>query len=204
MYISLQECIIDPITIKYANGNEDFIRDGSSNGLKLIDFWAWAYSDCINNTNRGVLAEFLVATALGIDLHKPRDAWAKYDITYRGVGVEVKSAGYHQRWYQKKMSKISFNVPTTRAWDEKTNKQDAESKRQAFIYILCLLAEKKRDIVNPLNINQWLFWVIPTNFFDARQRSQHSITYNSLVKEVGEPVSFDEIKPLADNLIKSA
>ena len=139
----MQESIIDPITIKYADGNEDFTRDGSSSGLKLIDFWAWAYSDCINNTTRGVLAEFLVAAALGIDLRKPRDAWAKYDITYRGVGVEVKSAGYHQRWYQKKMSNISFNVPTTRAWDEETNKQETKSKRQAFIYILCFLAEKK-------------------------------------------------------------
>lgn len=195
---------MDPIKIKYSDGNEDFILNGSISGFKLIDFWSWAYSDFVNNTTRGVMAEFLVAAALGINLRKPRDAWAKFDINYRDVGVEVKSASYHQRWYQKRMSNINFNVPATRAWDEKTNIQDTESKRQAFMYVLCLLSEKDRERVNPLIIDQWKFWIVPTIFFDTRQRSQHSITYNSLVSEVGNPVSFNEIKSLADSLIDSA
>ncbi len=192
---------MDPIKIEYATGQEHFIQERAEISLKLLDFWAWAYSDCINNTTRGVLAEFLVAAALGIDLRRPRDTWAKFDLTYREKGIEVKSASYHQRWHQEKMSNVSYNVPSTLAWDEKTNIFDTEATRQAFMYVLCLLSEKRRDKVNPLDIDQWVFWVIPTSFFDERARSQHSITYNSLIREIGEPVRFAEIRSKADVLI---
>ena len=101
------------------------------------------------------------------------------------------------------MSIISYNVPSTKAWDENTNIQEKDSKRQASFYVLCLLNEKTRELVNPLNIDQWRFWVIATQFFDKRKRSQKSITYNSLIEEVGESISFKEIKPSADKLIKS-
>ncbi|UCE99369.1 MAG: hypothetical protein JSV82_09450 [Planctomycetota bacterium] len=192
---------MEPIKIKYAAGEEPFIQSGSVSSIKLLDFWAWAYSDCINNTTRGILAEFLVAMALGIDLHKPRDAWAKFDLVYRDKGIEVKSASYHQRWHQEKMSNISFTIPATKAWEEETGFLDTEAKRQAFIYVLCLLSEKTRALVNPLDIDQWVFWVIPTRFFNERKRSQHSITYSSLIKEVGQPVTFAEIRPKVDYLI---
>jgi hypothetical protein len=192
---------LDPIKIKYATGDESFIHNGVLTNIKLLDFWAWAYSDCINNTTRGILAEFLVAMALGIDLHKPRDAWAKFDLTYRGKGIEVKSSSYHQRWHQEKMSNISFTIPATKAWEEETNILETEAKRQAFMYVLCLLSEKTRNLVNPLDIDQWLFWVIPTRFLNERKKSQHSITFNSLIKEVGQPVIFNEIKMKVDCLI---
>ena len=134
-------------------------------------------------------------------MRRPRDAWAKFDLTYREKGIEVKSASYHQRWHQEKMSNVSYNVPSTLAWDETTNIFDTEATRQAFMYVLCLLSEKRRDIVNPLDIDQWVFWVIPTSFFDERARSQHSITYNSLIREIGEPVRFAEIRSKVDDLI---
>lgn len=192
---------MDPIRISLATGEEPFLRNGTANGLKLLDFWAWAYSDYVDNAARGVLAEFLVAAALGLDLRKPREGWARFDLTYRNVGVEVKSASYHQRWHQKRMSAISYKIPATRGWDEATNIQEKEAKRQAFMYVLCLLSEKQREKVDPLNVDQWLFWAVPTRFFNERARSQHSITYNSLIREVGAPVPYGEIRPLADRLI---
>ena len=192
---------MDPINTKYATGDERFKLMESDSDLCLLDFWAWAYSDCMTNTHRGVLAEFLVAAALGIDLKQPREAWAKFDLTYRGKGVEVKSASYHQSWFQKKMSKINFVIPQTRAWDAKTNQMDSEAKRQALFYVLCLLSEQDRDSVDPLDIDQWKFWVVPARFLNERKRSQHSISYNSLIKEVGQPVCFGEIQAEADKLI---
>ncbi|MHC4616924.1 MAG: hypothetical protein ACYTEQ_04130 [Planctomycetota bacterium] len=39
---------------------------GGLSGLTLGDFWSWAYSDVLNNRNRSILAEFLVASALGL------------------------------------------------------------------------------------------------------------------------------------------
>jgi len=40
--------------------------NAGSDVYTLRDFWAWAYSDLIGNTERGRLAEFIVAMALGI------------------------------------------------------------------------------------------------------------------------------------------
>ena len=45
------------------NGNEPFTLHGSDTSIMLQDFWRWAYSDLLNNTHRGVLAEFLVHSA---------------------------------------------------------------------------------------------------------------------------------------------
>ena len=192
---------MDPIPINYTKGNNSFILNGKSSKYTLLDFWAWAFSDVITNTTRGLVAEFIIATALGIDIRKPRDGWSKFDLKYKNRGIEVKSASYHQRWYQKHLSKISFNVPKRRGWDASTNKLDPESKRQADIYVLCLLAEQNRDKVNPIDIDQWEFWVVDTAFFDNRVRSQHSITYKSLCKEIGRPIIYDQLKKAIDRLI---
>ena len=148
-----------------------------------------------------MVAEFIIATALGIDIRKPRDGWASFDLTYRGCGIEVKSASYHQRWHQEQMSKISFNVSKHKGYDANTNKMDQESRRHADIYVLSLLAEKDRDKVNPLDMDQWRFWVADASFFDGRGRSQHSITYNSLIKEIGEPIFYGRLKIAIDNCI---
>lgn len=192
---------MDPIPVKYCRGEEPFSMEGCALPLALVDFWAWAYSDVLSNTERGVLAEFLVAAALGIDLKTPRSAWSKFDLLYRDKGIEVKSASYHQRWHQERMSNIAFNIPARRAWDEGTNVQDKDPKRHAFLYILCLLAEQERTLVNPLNLDQWRFWVVPTRFFDERKRSQHSITLASLLRERGDSIPFNEIKSNVNTLI---
>ncbi len=54
-----------PIQIQFKSSDEPFSLHGKPSGATLGDFWSWAYSDCINNTTRGVLAEFVVAKALG-------------------------------------------------------------------------------------------------------------------------------------------
>lgn len=199
--VAIRICIVDPIPITYASATQPFHRSGAASNLTILDFWAWAYSDCINNTTRGVLAEFLVAAALNLNLKLPRDAWAKFDLTYRSHPLEVKSASYHQRWHQDKLSSINFSVRKTRAWDSDTNRQADTAKRQAFAYVLCLLAEKQRENVDPLDLDQWRFWAISTAFFDDRARSQHSITYNSLCREIGDPVTFSDLRKSVDALI---
>jgi len=138
---------------------------------------------------------------LGIDIERPRGDWSIFDLKYRDCGIEVKSASYHQRWHQDGLSRISFGVSKRKGWDANTNKSDQVSKRHADIYVLSLLAEKDRDKVNPLNMDQWRFWVVSTSFLDRRRRSQDSITYNSLIKEVGEPISYGKLKIAVDNCI---
>jgi len=62
--------------------------------------------------------------------------WDSFDLTTpAGLKIEVKSAAYIQSWPQKKLSMIIFQIRKTRSWDEQTNIQSMESKRQADVYV---------------------------------------------------------------------
>ena len=77
-------------------GNEAIRFQDQDTGLRLRDFWSWAYSDLLDNTLRGSFSEFLVAAALGIDLSNPRVNWDPWDVTFpteRGeLHIEVRAA----------------------------------------------------------------------------------------------------------------
>jgi hypothetical protein len=148
----------------------------------------------LNNTLRGVLAEFLVATGLGISTRDVRDSWGAFDLqTTDGIKIEVKSAAYLQSWAQKGPSSIILRVPRTRAWSPDTNELEAESRRQADVYVFALLTHQDKETIDPLNVAQWQFYVLSRAVLDGRQRSQHSITLRTLEKLSGGPVSFSEL-----------
>ncbi len=175
-------------------GNETFRFGDKLQPFDVHDFWAWAVSDLISNATRGVLAEYIVAKACGVDTTKPRDEWAPVDlVTSDGISVEVKSAAYVQSWYQDKYSKISLGIRRTRKWDPDTSKYTGEPHRSASVYVFALLAHKHQSTINPLNLDQWEFYVLPTCVLDARERSQHSITLPSLKRLNAGPYSFVEL-----------
>jgi len=177
------------------SGDEPLHSDGRSFGFTLLDFWRWSSSDLVSNATRGVLAEFIVASALGIALDSVRDEWMAFDLTTpEGITVEVKSAAYIQSWTQRSFSSIVFRVPKTRAWTADTNVQEKEPRRQAQVYVFALLAHRNKSSIDPLNIDQWHFYVVPTSILDARTRSQHSITLSSLEALAGAAVSYDELR----------
>ena len=187
------------IEITKHSGEEKF-RDGSNNlDFNLLSFWQWSSSDVVSNYTRGILAEYMVGKALGcIKDDDVRDEGRAYDLdTQAGVRIEVKSAAYVQSWKQSRLSKISFNVPKTFGWDRETNKFDTGKKRQADVYVFALLFHKDKETVNPLDISQWEFFVLPTIVLDERERSQHSITLPSL-KKLTDSVSFFELGQAVD------
>ena len=49
---------------------------------KLSDYWSWAHSDLLGNTERGIFAEYLVSCALNIQ-SEPRVEWQKFDLLYK-------------------------------------------------------------------------------------------------------------------------
>ena len=55
-------------------------------GATVGDFWAWAYSDILTNTSRGIFAEFLVGKALGVVEGVRPTGWNDFDLSYDGVG----------------------------------------------------------------------------------------------------------------------
>ncbi|MBK9250286.1 MAG: hypothetical protein IPM69_19795 [Ignavibacteria bacterium] len=65
-------------TIK--TGNEQLFDNSKQLGFSLFDFWRWSVSDILSNATRGRFAEFIVATATGIDMTAVRDEWGAYDL----------------------------------------------------------------------------------------------------------------------------
>ena len=119
--------------------------------LDKQEFQAWAYDGLLTNTSRGVLAEYIVAKALGISDTK-RVEWDQYDLEVDGVGVEVKSAAYVQTWEQARMSEVAFGVRTAKGWDARTNTSAATATRSADVYVFCLLEGEDRDHIDPLEL----------------------------------------------------
>ena len=164
-------------------GKETVSYHGKNTRYTLLDFWRWSVSDILSNATRGRFAEFIVGTAIGLDPKSLREEWSAYDLTTNeGIKIEVKSASYIQSWNQTELSNISFSIKPTRYWESETNLQCGEPKRHADVYIFCLLKHQNKLTVDPLKMEQWDFYILPTYRLDNYKRSQSSITINSLKK----------------------
>jgi len=152
----------------------------------------------LGNALRGVLAEFIIASAVGV-LEKPREEWDAYDLmTKNGLKIEVKSSSYLQSWEQAKLSKIIFGIQPTTAWGN-DNKRSQEAKRQADIYVFCVLSHKEKATVNPLDLSQWDFYILQTAVLNEQKPNQKTITLSSLLQLNPEIVKYDRL----DNIINS-
>lgn len=174
-------------------GHEKFHVGTLECEFDLLDFWRWSVSDLVSNTWRGVVAEYIVARSLGV-AEGVRNDWAPFDLeTHDGVKVEVKSAAHVQSWKQEKHSTIQFGVGKGRAWDAETNRLGEEVRRHADVYVFALLHHKDRQSIDPMDLAQWEFYVVPTKALNERERSQHSITLPSLLK-LAKAVAFEDLR----------
>ncbi len=186
------------------HGGEQFHANNGNLGFSIKDFWIWSASDLMNNVTRGHLAEFIVAKAIGA-AEGVRNEWATYDLTTpNGTKVEVKSAAYLQSWLQDDYSTIQFSIRKTKALDWEKGGYRGKPKRHADVYVFALLAYKNENVikdketVNPLELNQWEFFVVPTSALNKYPRSEVSITLNSLKTLSGGAVDYFH---LADKII---
>ena len=182
------------IQAKPKTGNEFLTYNGEKTEYNLLAFWSWSVSDILSNATRGRFAEFVVGTAVGLDPKNLRDEWDAYDLkTDNGIKIEVKSAAYIQTWNQKKISTISFSIKTAKFWDSETFFEDLQPRRHADVYVFCHLKHLDQETIDPLKMEQWDFYVLPTFKLDKYERSQSSITLNSL-KRLTEPIKYSELK----------
>lgn len=163
------------------------------------DFYEWAYSDLLINNQRGHLAEFIVAKALNIDSQK-RLEWDPYDLKYNDIKIEIKSCAYIQAWKQKQFSKIAFDIAPTRLYDYEYECYSNECKRQSDIYCFCLLKHKDRKTINPLDTDQWEFYIVTTEFLNFHFGDQKKISLSKLLKNNVKSVKYQEIKLFIDNI----
>lgn len=184
---------------KRKSGSEPFHDGGHPVGGTLLEFWQWSASDLVSNATRGVLAEYIVALALGGAWEPVRREWDAYDLKLaNGTKIEVKSAAYVQAWKQARPSTIIFQVGKRRWWDAETGMSSDEAARHADIYVFALLRHEDRDTLDPLNVAQWEFYVLPTRVLNERTRSQHSITLPSLRELSGGPRTFEQLRNAVD------
>ena len=187
------------VTFVRKNGSEHITENNKKLDFSLLDFWQWSGSDLVNNALRGKLAEFIVKKALRIT-GGIRIEWDAYDLEYKDKKIEVKSSAFIQSWDQKCHSKISFGVQPTHLWIDNGNYAD-DIYRQSDIYVFCVLSHKDRKTIDPLNLDQWEFYVIRTHSLNSKIGNQKTITLSSLKQLEPLHTSFDDLKKVIDSII---
>lgn len=170
---------------KLLAGSEQFISENGNAVADVSDFWRWSGSNLLDNTYRGMLAEFLVARALNLD-SIARSEWGLYDLLYGNTKIEVKSSAYIQSWEQEQIYSPRFDIHAPSA-----------GKRPSDVYVFSLLNEKNRDSVNPLDLNQWDFYIVKTPVIDDTFDSQKSVAL-SIIEPIAMCVKFCGIKQAVD------
>lgn len=176
-------------------GNESFSINDTSLNISLLDFWRWSVSDLLSNASRGILAEFIVASALGIDTNQVRDEWQAHDLTTDdGIKIEVKSAAYIQSWAQKDYSKISFSIKESHTWESETNILSQASQRQSDVYVFALLHHKDQSTIDPLKLEQWTFYVVPTSKLNEYFGQQKTVSLKMIERLPISALRYSQIK----------
>ena len=140
-------------------------------GKTVSDYWSWAYSDVMENVQRAIYAEFLVACALEVS-DDVRIGWRSYDLRYRQQRGEVKSAAYVQSWVTTRPSRISFGVGKRLEMDDITAAFGPTSARYADVWVFALFEPERHhvgDVVDPI---LWRFYVIHRTALEARVGDQ--------------------------------
>ncbi len=165
----------------------------------LGDFWSWAYSDVLNNRNRGIFAEFMVVKLLGAK-DETRIEWDNCDVEYDKKNIEVKCSSSIQSWDQDKYSNIIFNISEKHVWDKSSDKRTSTKRRYSDLYIFCLLKEKDYKIIEVLDLDQWEFFVIGTDILNNTFHEQKTLSLNK-IKKITNSVSYRDLKKEVDKLI---
>lgn len=181
--------------MKVLTGDEHLKFDGMPINRLLSDFWKWNSSDLLNNTMRGAFAEFIVATALDLDLTTTHIDWESYDLRHNDKMIEVKCSAYLQSWHPiskpDKVSKIIFSISPAYEWLPNEARYNYENyKRHSNVYVFCHYTCKERSPENPLELKNWDFYVLATYKIDSIFGAQRTISLSTLINR-GKPTKCD-------------
>lgn len=200
--ISMNDYGLRKVSRKFAE--EPFRENGVPVGVKLLDFWQWSSSDLLSNTLRGRLAEFLVASALGV-ADGTRVEWDAIDVVSpSGIKVEVKSSAYLQSW-RAKPSRITcrFDIQPRLAWDWDTNNfTSSNPARWSDVYVFCLLEHQDSDSVDPTNLDQWRFFVLSSKELDAKLGNQKTLSLVTLKSLNAKEVAYSALATGIESVAK--
>ena len=184
-----------PLAARFLIGDEPFRGLGATAEVSLSDYWRWSASCLMDNTARGLLAEFLVAMGLkGCVRDQPRVEWDAYDfVTSTGgqeITIEVKSSSKVQTWKQKRYSALQFGIAPSVKWDPETGEYTNEATR-ADIYVFCVLSQTKiGGHAAALDVDNWLFRVARS----SELPNQRTVVWERLADAAGAPCGFKDLR----------
>lgn len=181
------------------SGEKNFSDNGKELPFKLKDFWRWYASNLLNAPLRGAVAEYIVAKALG-DTEPYRNVWAPCDLMYNGVPIEIKSSAYLQAHENELLSRVSFSIDRHKHY---VQAEDAvEYKHHSSIYVFCLYGCKERAEADPMRMEQWIFYIVPTSVIEEKLGDQHTLSFRSLLKLQPVIATYDNLKSEIDKLCR--
>ncbi|MCP4154603.1 MAG: hypothetical protein GY757_43165 [bacterium] len=86
-------------------------------------------------------------------------------------------------------------------WDATTNISTERKCRHADVYVFCLLDHKVQAAVDPLNMNQWRFYILPTVMLDKKVGNQKTIRLNPLLKLEPLEAKYGEISKAINKVL---
>ena len=161
---------------------------------QLETFRSWALGNLVENRSRGLFAEWLVGTALGV-AGKERLEWDEADLRYRDRLIEVKASGRGQAWPQDKPSTPTFDIKQrTRSWNAQTNtiEEFDQPRRVADLYVFCLHQSYPANNDNVADLDEWTFWIVSTETIDTELGDQKTIGLSRL-EQFSDSVSWGEL-----------
>lgn len=179
-------------------GSETFKFAGQPVGFSVIDFWRFQFSNIWDIQDQ--IAEFIVAKALGQTEPYNKNGWTLWDINYRGQRIEVKETAYYHSWRNdgKFPSQRTFSI--NKAYTIYKKSESGPKCRQSDIYVFCLNTGETKESSNPLLLDNWRFWVVPTETINCACGDHKTISLGRLQKLANSKngVGYDEIKTAVD------
>ena len=159
-------------------------------GKTVRDFWSWAFSNVLDNTVRGYLAEWAVASSLGVD-QGVRWEWQPWDLEANGIKIEVKCAAAIQSWQSANPSPPAFTIAPGEAYYH-DGSHDPEKRRRADVYVLCFYSETEPDAADPLDLEKWEFYVLSTRYINEHL-DQGKVRLSVIRSAHADPVSYRDL-----------
>ncbi len=150
-------------------GNEHFSLKDTCTDLSIQELWKWYFSDLIDIKSK--VAEYLVTKALGFSKPYNTGYWSAHSIVYRGRRLEIRSASYMKSIYD-----INPSMKYVRHIDIRV--------KDCGVYVFCLLPGKTKEEADPLKIENWKFYVIPTWYIHPECGCNSSITMSKVQRLV--------------------
>ena len=186
--------------------NDMFTMNGEP-AFSVLDYWRFLYGQLMNQQDS--IAEYLVSRALGIDKAENVSFWTGYDLSYKAKRIEVKATSYVHTWNKTRVSKTrTFSIAPSNNyyWYGRQDENGKKTARQNELYVFCLNSNRDIEHANPLVIDNWSFYVVPTFIIDEMcvrhgNPGQKTINLSVVNKLAGSSVDWLHLHEKVDEAI---